>query len=185
MKRIALMVIVGIFLASCQTTGVKADSPKNTVRLEKYGIEFTLPDRWKIATERKEDRILKATDKHEEANINLYIVKEDEKKSLDEWMQEQIPEQLGRWSKHNAYSIRFTERKKITTASGKIVDVKYHSINLETGKGDRRRETAFVYFSHSDFYFYLFVYNKRGRSGYRRSIDKEIEEIILLGIKFL
>ncbi len=179
------LMFVSILLFWQQNTAVA--SVHSTLRIEKYGIEFSLVDkeeesRWRIkdlsrkniSTEKKKlVRIAYAKDEYDVANVRLYVQDEYNKMPIEEWIENPIKEVLQRYS-GGGYSVEKRLYVKKIIASGEIVSVKYKTLFIN----GYSRNIAFVYFTHNRRYYFFFVSNYGGDF----KVNGFVEKILLPGI---
>ncbi len=184
-----IAVFAAILVFWQQNTAVADD---HTLRIEEYGIKFSLEDkdeksRWEITDLSQENRpngkkkaviIASANDKFEVANFRLFARKKNSNKSLGEWVKKHIKKRLKKYSRYwSGYSINNQSEVELPISSGGTARVKYISLNL-LGEGITK-DTAFVYFPHKGRYYYFFVFN----SDASFELKDFVEKILLPGLE--
>lgn len=156
----------------------------STLNVAKYGIELTLPKRWdlvevdKAANKKgKLKLVLDAPDALGEKNVSLYARKAKKREPLKDWVKKNIPKVLDLYSAGHGYSLNEIHKKEVVLESGIPVFIEYHVITIN----GIIREVAFVYFSHSNRYFYFVVFNSKTFAHIKKSTF--VEEILIPNLK--
>lgn len=182
MPIIIFFVVVMAFLP----TSAAASAWDTPIRLERYGVELTLPIRWELrdlterygpAPEGESAPLLLAKDDRQRANIEFYAMKPKAGISIDEWVEGMIPGYLDRYSSPYGYDTASPEYKVAEIFPGTVVEIIYYRLQYIL-PFDRQRSVAFVYFEHAGYYFYMFVFNRRFYP-----LEWEIEQTILPGLR--
>lgn len=155
-----------------------------TVRLEKYGIGLTLPDRWKIkeidekAYERKEKVIiLSVEDMLGKNDVTLYMRdSRTTQKSITNWVDKQVPWILSRYSAGHESSKKTIVGKRISLETGEDFSIEYHALEVD----NKEKEFAIAYFLHNKFFF-LFVVENTNDDNFEKKLF--VEQVLFNGLK--
>ena len=137
-----------------------------TTKLDKYGVEVTLPDRWeaKVVNKTVKGKLVIAMeirDKRDMQKNILYVrpvkVKKGKEVPIEKWVEKgQVPKFFKGYAEGLRYTYEPKSESQVTTKSGEQVPVKYYQAYIGSGHA---REVAFSYLVHKGHYLLLITMN--------------------------
>lgn len=192
-KRLLVILIASISLTLLADGGGQASAAEEgTLRLEKYGMELTLPSRWSLITKEGTPekaqynfkRIGIASDVKGYADVvifaragaNITLTKEVTEE-IYERVAARISKVIPKYKfKQYGYSSRKKAEKQLKIGSGETVTVEYSTLSF---RGNINKEIILAHFSHKDNFFCVTIFN----TSVEADIEKLAEEEILPGVK--
>lgn len=191
MKKTVTLMLAALFafLPFCKMLAAAGNDRNTTIRIEKYGVEFSLPKkRWEVRDlssvnipkeeggKKRNVKIATAEDNKKIAYVRLFTKKAGDV-SVEVWMGNRIPNIIQKFGKNGGSFEKGEKKKELNISSGQTVYIVYK--DLQVGTKRKQKYVAFVYFKHNGRYYYFLVHNKK-KSG---RLENFIENTLVPGIK--